>query len=66
MSQKVMKLLNPSSGLMECRVCGRRHHASLVGNGHYRRGSWQCPNGCKRTDDPLPAPPAIGQHKARA
>jgi hypothetical protein len=42
-----MKLLDPDSGLMECRVCGFRHHANLTEKGKYRRGSWQCPNGCK-------------------
>ena len=47
MSKKVMKLLNPSIGEMECRVCGRRYHASLKGGGLYHRGSWQCPAGCR-------------------
>jgi hypothetical protein len=45
---KVMKLLNPYTGLMECRVCGARHCASIAPGGRgYYRGSWQCHNGCK-------------------
>ncbi len=47
---KVMRLLNESTGLMECKVCGARHFANLrprsEGGGYYR-GSWQCQNGCK-------------------
>lgn len=46
-----MKLIDASCGLMECRVCGSRHTASLQ-SGHdradgitrYYRGSWQCSN----------------------
>lgn len=49
MTKKVMKLIEPSSGLMECRVCGRRHIADIKpdSGGHYYRSSWQCLNGCK-------------------
>jgi hypothetical protein len=49
MSTKVMKLLDASSGLMECRVCGHRHVANIKPgtNGQFWRGSWQCVNGCK-------------------
>jgi len=57
MTQKVMKLLNPISGLMECRICGSRHNANLKSGGHYVRGSWQCRNACK--------PPAPTQSHAR-
>jgi hypothetical protein len=46
-----MKLIDASSGLMECRVCGSRHGASLQsgyeradGVTRYYRGSWQCSN----------------------
>ena len=46
-----MKLIEASSGLMECRVCGFRHCASLQsgldradGITRYYRGSWQCSN----------------------
>ena len=44
-----MKLIDASSGLMECCVCGSRHFASLQsgleradGVTRYFRGSWQC------------------------
>lgn len=54
MSKKVMKLIDPSTGLMECKVCGSRHFASLQsgydradGVTRYYRGSWQCQNKCK-------------------
>lgn len=49
-----MKLIDPYTGEMECKVCGKRHFASLQ-SGHdrkdgitrYYRGSWQCVNKCK-------------------
>ncbi len=47
MTKKVMKLIDPSTGLMECKVCGSRHFAMLSGGGKYVRGSWQCQYGCK-------------------
>ncbi len=44
-----MKVIDASSGLMECRVCGSCHSASLQsgseradGVTRYFRGSWQC------------------------
>jgi hypothetical protein len=46
-TKKVMKLIDPSTGLMECRICGKRHIANLDSGGKYIRGSWQCSNGCK-------------------
>ena len=49
MTMKMMKLLDPSTGLMECKVCGDRHFADLR-DGHYKRGSWQCLNGCTEED----------------
>lgn len=46
-----MKLVNASTGMMECRVCGSRHFANLQsgylradGVTRYYRGSWQCAN----------------------
>jgi len=46
-----MKLIDASSGLMECGVCGSCHQASLQsgylradGKTTYYRGSWQCSN----------------------
>jgi hypothetical protein len=49
MTKKVMRLIDPNTGLMECKVCGRRHQANIRpdSNGNYYRGSWQCSNGCK-------------------
>lgn len=47
MSRKVMKLIDPNTGEMICKVCGGRHWASLAPGGKYKRGSWQCQNGCK-------------------
>jgi len=44
-----MKVIDGSSGLMECRVCGARHSASIQsgleradGVARYRKGSYQC------------------------
>jgi hypothetical protein len=44
-----MKLLDVSSGLLECKICGSRHHASLQsgseradGITRLYRGSYQC------------------------
>lgn len=47
-SRKVMQLLDPSTGLMECKVCGSRHFANIKpdSGGKYYRGSWQCQHGC--------------------
>lgn len=49
MSKKVMKLIDPYTGLMECNVCGSRHWANIKprSNGRYYRGSWQCQYHCK-------------------
>jgi len=46
-TKKVMRLLDPMTGLMECKVCGARHLANLRSGGYYCRGSWQCRFGCK-------------------
>ncbi len=58
MSKKVMKLIDPSTGMMECRVCGSVHRASLRSGGHYYRGSWQCLNGCRLPEHPATRPRA--------
>ncbi len=55
MSKKVMKLIDPSSGLMECKVCGAQKYASLISapfssKSRWHRGSWQCLNGCTVED----------------
>lgn len=43
-------LLSRTSGLMECRQCGRNWRARIKqhAKGKYYRGSWQCPNGCNK------------------
>jgi hypothetical protein len=52
---RAMKLIDANLGLMECRVCGYRHRASIADGGtRYVRGSWkcsndQCPSNQKRT-----------------
>ncbi len=56
MTQKVMRLLDPDTGLMECRVCWSRHVANIRAGGHYFRGSWQCRNRCTV---PAPTPKAM-------
>ncbi len=55
MTRPVMRLLDPFTGLMECKVCGTRHAALRRpgSGGKYVRGSWQCINGCQLTP---PAP----------
>jgi len=54
MTKKVMKLIDPKTGLMVCKVCGAKHYAQIQsgadradGISNYYRGSWQCQNGCK-------------------
>ena len=47
-SSKVMKVLDATSGLMACRVCGTTHFANIRPNcGRYYRSNWQCQHGCK-------------------
>jgi hypothetical protein len=60
---KIMKLIDPSTGLMECKVCGAQHFAMIRphSNGYYYRGSWQCVNGCSITTDKG----QLSNHKAR-
>jgi len=52
MASKVMHVIDPLSSLMECRVCGARHSATIRPRCRYRRGSWQFRDGCKRTLHP--------------
>jgi len=47
MSKNVMRLLDRSLGLMECRICGYRHFAGLGGGGNHIRRVWECQNGCR-------------------
>ncbi len=53
-TKKIMKLIEPETGLMECKVCGARHDAQIrpASNGKYYRGVWQCQNGCKIDQQP--------------
>lgn len=51
-----MELLDMSTGLMRCKICGATHFAqygrsykNVLGDwvSSYKRGAWQCQNGCK-------------------
>ena len=42
-----MKLIDPKTGLMECTICHETHYSELTSSGYYKRGSWQCVNGCQ-------------------
>jgi hypothetical protein len=58
-----MKLIDENSGLMQCRVCGSRHVASIQSGleradgvtrfykGSHQCGSGQCPSNQKEWDD---------------
>lgn len=52
--KKVMKLIDPYTGEMVCKICGQRHFANIKpnSNGRYHYGSWQCMHGCKLEDIP--------------
>jgi hypothetical protein len=49
MSKPVMKLMEPRTGEMQCKVCGHTHFALVQGNsdGRFKRGSWQCIHKCQ-------------------
>jgi formate dehydrogenase maturation protein FdhE len=49
-TRSIMRVVDPSSSLMECPVCGHMHWAMIVHGGKYRRGARLCPNGCTRDD----------------
>jgi len=42
MARGTMKLVDPYTGRMECRVCGAHHYASRKRGGGWCRGAWQC------------------------
>jgi hypothetical protein len=44
----VMKLVDESSGLMECLVCGAKHNAVMKpgADGKYLPENWECVNKC--------------------
>lgn len=45
--KKTMKLVDERTGRMECKKCGSIHYANLLAGGRFRRGSWQCKEGCE-------------------
>lgn len=47
--EKVMKLVDESTGLMECLVCGAKHNAVMKpgADGKYLPENWECVNRCK-------------------
>jgi hypothetical protein len=47
--EHVMKVVNESAGLMECRVCGVKRTAVMKPgpDGKYLSGNWECVNKCK-------------------
>ena len=47
MTTKAMQLLDRSTRLMVCRVCGSHHIANLHTGSFFKRGSWQCVDGCR-------------------
>jgi hypothetical protein len=49
MTKKVMKLIDPYKGLLQCKVCGQLVFGMIKpdSGGHFYRGTWQCPNGCR-------------------
>jgi hypothetical protein len=51
--EKVMKLVDESTGLMECLVCGAKHNAVMKPgpNGKFLPENWECVNRCKLIRD---------------
>lgn len=43
--KKVMRVIDKTTGLMECNHCGMRHYATTK-DGKFVYGSWQCQNHC--------------------
>jgi hypothetical protein len=48
MPKKVMKLVDESTGLMECLVCGAKHTAVMKpgADGRFHPENWECVNRC--------------------
>ncbi len=46
--EKVMKIVDESTGLMECLVCGAKHNAVMKpgADGKYLPENWECVNKC--------------------
>ena len=55
MSKKehVMKMVDESTGLMECLVCGERRHAVMKAgpDGKFLPENWECVNRCRLNRD---------------
>lgn len=51
-SKKMMKLVDPQTGLMECKKCGTRCSAQVKPNsgGKFYREAWRCPSGCRNEE----------------
>ena len=47
--EHVMKVVDESSGLMECLVCGAKHNAVMKpdADGKYLPENWECVNKCR-------------------
>jgi hypothetical protein len=54
--EHVMKVVDESTGLMECLVCGAKHNAVMKpgADGKFLPENWECVNKCKliRPDSP--------------
>jgi hypothetical protein len=62
--KRAMKLVDPYSGKMQCRICGSRHMGILQPSGGYHHGAWQCSDGLCPTNRCRKA--AVGQGKRSA
>ena len=53
MAKKVMKLVDESTGLMECLVCGAKHTAVMKQgvDGKFLPENWECVNRCRLIRD---------------
>ncbi len=49
MTKKVMELIDPHTGLMQCKVCGAEHHGHMKpgSDGKFYPQAWRCQNGCE-------------------
>jgi hypothetical protein len=53
MTHKTMKLVDESTGLMECLVCGAKHNAVMKPgpDGKFYPENWECVNKCRLIRD---------------
>jgi hypothetical protein len=47
---KIVEILDDSNCFFRCKLCGTCWWPMLNPGGRFKRGSWQCPNGCKKED----------------